>query len=135
MFETLIAKIKSLKKGTYHTIVYAHSENGYTKTTTMVARLVNYYHIKEVRESGKTEPSEPRKNTIVIVPHILTYNTKTGNYLLHVYPTKHHQPRSTYTNPSGETCTSEEYYDMSGRKPSGPSPVYQIKLQDLVAID
>ena len=137
MVETLIAKIKSLKQGKYHTFTYKHSENGYTKTTTMVARLCNYYNMKSTIEKGIKEPKEPRKNVVVIVPHVLTYNTNTGNYLIAIHPSKSSKskPQSTYTNPSGETCTSEEYYTMSGRKPSPASDTYNIKLQDLVAID
>lgn len=137
MFETLIEKIKTMRKGTYHTIVYRHEEKGYTKTTTMVARLCNYYNMKSTKERGKTAPTTPSKNTITIIPHVLTYNTNTGNYLLIVHPTmsSKSKPQSTYATPSGEPCDSETYYTMSGRKPSPMSETYNIKLQDLVSID
>lgn len=127
---------KVLQKGKLTKITYMRSENGYTKTTTIVVRFVNYYHIKSVKESGKQPSTTPNPNVQVLIPHILTYNVNTNNYLLHCYPMPNIKAKSTYKDPNGQTI-DKATYELAvppKKRPNNPSPILQIKVQDIVSI-
>lgn len=126
---------KTLTKGKLTKIVYEKNENGYTKTTTMVVRFVNYCHLKSVKASGKTQPTASNPNVQVLIPHILTYNTNTNNYLLHCYPMPNIKSKSVYKNPNGQTIDKATYELAVPQKRKGnPSPILQIKVQELISI-
>ena len=132
---TQLFETKQIKKGVYYKLVFAKTQNGYTKTTTTKVRFVNYYNIKSVKESGKKPSDKPNPNVVVIIPHILTYNKNTKNYLVHCYKTPHGKAQSTYTDPSGEQIDKATYeLAVPPKKHSGDSPVYQIMLQDIIQI-
>lgn len=127
---------KTLVKGRYYTIVYARTENGYTKTTKTKVRFVNYYNIATIKAMGKTPTTQPSANTQVIIPHILTYNTNTKNYLVHCYKTPNGKAKTTYQDQNGNTITQQEYEMVNPPKKTYPnnSPVFQIKLHEIVSI-
>ena len=130
--KNLTDTLTNIKKGPFKHIQYRGGENGYEKTTTMIVRFINYYHMKSFLESGKT-PKAPNPNETTIIPHILTYNKNTNKYYVHVYPTKHHKAHSTYTF-NGKEITKEEYYQGMKKKPSKPSPVFTISAENVIAI-
>lgn len=126
---------KTIKKGRYYLITYCKVEKGYTKTTTTKVRFVNYYNIKSVKESGKT-PTPTSANTQVIIPHILTYNTNTQNYLVHCYKTPNSKAKVTYQDSNGKIITKEEYETVvpPKKKYGNDSPVFQVKVQDIISL-
>lgn len=129
--------IATIGKGKLTHVTYEKTENGYTKTTTMVCRFINYYNMKSVKESGKTQAqAKPNPNIQTIIEHILTYNTNTQNYLLHCYPLPNQKSKSIYKDNNGNEITKEQYQAVVPPKKTygNPSPVRQIKIQDLVKI-
>lgn len=133
----VLSFFRKYKKGTYTRVVKeTTTESGYKKVTKMVGRFVNYYNIKEVVMSGKSEKeSKPRLFEEQIIPHILKKNLNTLNVLLCVYTTKHHKARTTYYH-NGYEITEEEYYLHSGEKKKsyGETPVFNFKLKDVVKL-
>lgn len=126
---------KTLTKGKLTKIVYERNENGYTKTTTMVVRFVNYYNLKSVKASGKQPSTNQKPNIQVLIPHILTYNTNTNNYLLHCYPMPNIKSKSVYKDPNGQTIDKATYeLAVQTKRKGNPSPILQIKVQDLISI-
>ena len=128
-----IALVTSTPKGQYVNITYKSIQGHYEKVTNTRTRLINYYNMKEVKEAGIT-PSEPKENIETLIPHILTYNKKTGNYLLHVYKTynKKHTRKCKYYK-DGIEISKEEY--LANTKPhTGDSPVITINLKNLISL-
>ena len=125
-----------MKKGTLHTIVYVKTEKGYTKTTTMLVRFVNYFNTKAYKASGKQPNANPtpNPNIITIIPHVLTTNTKTGNTLVHCYPIKNHKAKSVYQDQNGNTIDKATYEQVVKPKAHGDTPVFQINILNLVSI-
>ena len=106
--KTLFAN-KTLKLGRFYTLVYADTTNGYTKTTTTKVRFVNYYNIKSVKAAGKTPKANPNSNYQVIIPHVLTYNTHTQNYLLQCATTPKCKVKRIYQDPNGNEIDKATY--------------------------
>lgn len=128
---------KTIKMGRYYTLVYAETENGYTKTTTTKVRFVNYYNIASVKASGKTQnTNQPNPNIQVIIPHVLTFNSNTQNYLLHCYKTPNGKAKHMYQDPNGNTIDQATYEMAVPPKKKYPnnSPIFQKKLQAVISI-
>ena len=125
---------KVLQKGKLTKITYMKSENGYTKTTTMVVRFINYYNMEIVKQSGKQPTTNSNPNVQVLIPHILTYNVNTGNYLLHCYPMPNIKAKTIYKDPKGQVIDKATYELAVPPKKINPSPVRQIKVQDIISI-
>ena len=130
--EEFKAKYENIKKGAYTHIVYASGKNGYKKTTSTTIRFVDYYNIKEVKESGAKPSTTPNPNVETIIPHVLTYNKKTGNYLVHLYPTKNHKSHCVYELNGIEI--SKEEYELANPPKKSSSPVYQVVLTNVISL-
>lgn len=118
-------------------MVYADTENGYIKTTTTKVRFVNYYNIASVKASGKTPNQTTSPNIQTIIPHILTFNSNTQNYLVHCYKTPKNKPIVVYQDPNGKVIDKATYeMAVPPKKKYGnnDSPIFQKKLQSIISI-
>lgn len=132
------------KKGTNIQVVYVHVEgNGFSKKTIARARLVNYYNTKYYKNkvaNGQAKPQQTTNdNVIQIIPHILTFNKNTNNYLVHLQAPSKGKIRKQvlYYDNNGNEIDKATYETMVPPKKSyakAPSPTIQIKLQELVQI-
>jgi len=127
-----LQKILSTKKrGTYFTITFKKEINGYSRTTTTLARLANYGAV------AKKEPSEIKSNgNTEYLGNNLYYNKNTGNICLHIFPTKNpnHKPHSVYEY-MGNAITREQYYEGTHKKPSnGQATMFSININDIVMV-
>lgn len=128
-----------IKPGTLHTIhTLKVLANGYSKETKMLVRFVNYYNVKAVKESGKTpSQGQPNPNIQVLIPHVLTFNQNTGNFLVHCYPVANHKAKSIYKDNQGNTIDKVAYELVNKPRPSsnGARIVFQVNVNDIVDID
>lgn len=126
--------LNTLKKGIYHSFTRKHTEsNGYYFIRTYVGRLGSYAKVVGKEETTNTIS----KNRITIIPNVLYYNENTQNYLLMVLTTKcknHHSKTHYYDNNGNEI--DKDTYEMVNpqKKNSFDSPVFNIKLQELVMV-
>ena len=128
---------KTLKMGRYYTMVYSSTENGYTKTTTTKVRFVNYYNIKSVKAAGKVPNPQatPNPSIQVIIPHVLTYNSNTQNYLLQCATTPNGKAKSVYQDPNGNEIDKATYEMAVPPKKHGKvEEIFRKKLQDIISI-
>lgn len=129
---------KELKKGKFYKMIVEKVEsNGYSRLITIKTRFVNYYNIASVKAEGKTPSTKSMANTYTIIPHILTYNTKTKNFLLHCYETPNSKTRVVYKNDYGVEITKEEFEMVNPpKKTYGSSKpiVRQYKVKDIIHI-
>lgn len=123
------------KRGTYTRIVKENDKNGFKKRVVMVARFVNYYNIKEIKEAKKQPIKKEYER--VILPHILKENINTKNILLLVYLTKNkRQKAKTSYFYNNVEITEDQYYQGINEKKrnSAPDCLICFKLADVVSI-
>ena len=126
----------NIKKGRFYKATYQKTIDGYTKTTTTTARFVDYYKTKEAVANGrKPNPAKSNPNVKVIIKDILTLNTNTNNYLVHLQSTPNGKTTTTYQDPNGNTIDKDTYYKQTNTKPSAPSSFHNVKLQDLLNLE
>jgi len=123
-----------VRKGKFYKATYQKTINGYTKTTTTTVRFVDYYKTKKAIANGRVPSGKGNPNVQVIIPHVLSYNTNTKNYLVHLQATPNGKTTTIYKDQSGNEITKANYYQATSTKPSAPSDYHNVYLQDLVAI-
>lgn len=108
--QTIQNFIVNYKKGTYTKATWKSEKvvNGdtYTKVSEGVVRFVSYTSVKKTTTTnGKTNP-----NQITYIENVLFFNTKTNNYLVHLYVSKNpkHKTKTTYYL-NGNEITKAEY--------------------------
>ena len=125
------------KKGSFTKVIkLKDNKNGYFKKSVFLARFVNYYNIKEVKEKNQDATSiKKRDYELQIIPHILKLNLNTNNLLLCIYPVKNHKTQSIYYFNDME-ITADQYYKNSGDKipDNKPSLIYTLKLDEVLTI-
>lgn len=134
--ETFEKIYEGYKKGSYIPVVKETSMGDYVKRTKITTRFVNYYHLKSVKASGKTEQNaKTRDYEVQIIPHVLKHNLNTKNDLLMVYKTNHHKAHVSYFY-LGVEISEEEYYLNSGdkKKTYGDTPLFMFKLDEVVSV-
>lgn len=113
-------------KATWKSVKVVNGVN-YEKVSNGVIRFVNYYNIKGVNSNGGK--ANPNVNTIV--KDILTYNSNTKNYLVHMAPTNHHKPKCTYKI-NGVEVDKATYEKVIPSKSHGV--IFQVNLDNLISL-
>lgn len=130
-------KLQTIGKGKYFHLVFEKVIEGYKRTTTTIVRIVNYSNTKKAKERKANNPSKPSKvnPSDKYLGNNLIYNENTQKTRLQVFLTncKYHQPKSVYEY-QGQEIGCEEYYEGTNTKPSKPSELMCINIEDIVAI-
>ena len=133
--------LKTKKRGQYFTIVYCKAIGDYTKTTTTTVRLVDYNNVKAVKEAKAKKLMEnptqqqtsPKKSNDTHLGNNLIYNANTNKTRLQVFLTNHHKPHCVYEY-QGNEIDRETYYEGTHEKPSTPSIMFTINIDNIIAI-
>ena len=130
--------VSKLHRGSYFTVVYQKVIKGCKKLTTTTVRLVNYSSTPKGKEAALKNADKPKNaNThSEYLGNNLIYNTNTQNTLLQVFLTNnpHHRPHSIYSKVNGDEITKDEWYEITGKKPSAPDTMFTININDIVMI-
>ena len=102
--------------------------NEYKKVSQGVVRFVQYAHIKGVVVVGKVNTNEN-----CLIPNTLYYNAKTNNYLVQLATTET-KPHCTYYINGVEVDKATFEQDNPPRQNSQASPVFRVKLENLLAL-
>ena len=131
----IIDFFKNYKRGSYTQIIKETEKNGYKKRVVMVARFVNYYNIKTIKELNKTPVKKDYER--IIIPHILKQNTNTNNILLAVYVTnnKKQKAKTTYFY-NDAIITEDQYYAGINEKKRiyNDSVIFNFNIKDVVSL-
>ena len=136
--EKFMEIFNTLTKGAFTKVAYQKvNDNGYSKETTTTIRFVDYYNIETIKQLNR-QPTTPNPNVETIIPHILTLNKKTGNYLVHLYFVPNAKTITIYKDNNGNEIDKATYETMVPPKKkyhsNTPSVMFQVKLQDLVSL-
>lgn len=130
-------KLQAIGNGKYFHLVFAKEKEGYKRTTTTIVRIVRYANTKKAKERRANNPSKPQKvnESDKYLGNNLIYNENTKKTRLQVFLTncKYHQPKSVFEY-NGQEITSEEYYQGTNTKPSNPTELMNINIEEIVAI-
>ena len=114
-------------KATWQSIKVINGDE-YKKVSQGVVRFVAYGHIKGVSVVGKVNTNEQ-----CVIPNILYFNTNTNNYLVQMAKTKNKAHCKYYIN-GNEVDKATFEQGNHQRKVSQPSPIFRIKLENLLAL-
>jgi len=125
------------KGGKYFHLVHTKVKEGYKRTTTSIVRVVKYANTKKAKERRANNPTQAPKvnpNNKYLGDNLI-YNENTQRTCLQVFLTncKYHTPKSVYEY-QGQEITSEEYYQGTNTKPSKPTELMNIDIENIVAI-
>ena len=130
-------RLEKVGKGKYFHLVFAKEKEGYKRTTTTIVRIVKYANTKKAKERRANNPSKPQKvnESDKYLGNNLIYNENTQKTRLQVFLTncKYHQPKSVFEY-NGQEISSEEYYQGTNTKPSNPTELMNINIEEIVAI-
>jgi len=125
-----IQDLQNLKKGCYHKASWKSTNGNYEKISVGVVRIVKYGNINGVEPKGKENINEK-----VIVSNMVYFNEKTGNTLVQLTRTNnpHHRTHTTYLF-NGNEITRQEYEMENPPRKSSNSPIFRVKLENLIYI-
>jgi hypothetical protein len=135
--EKLQETLNTIRRGTYFHLVFKKQYGEYVRTTKTIGRLVKYANTKKAKERKALNPTKETKtnpNNQYLGNNII-FNTNTQKTCLQVFLTncKYHKPISVYEH-LNEEITMEEFYEGTNKKPSEPSELMNIDINDIVAI-
>lgn len=123
--------LKNLKKGIYHKAIWKSGSNGYEKVSNGVVRIVKYGNINGVMVKGN-------KNTIekTLIADFVYFNENTNNVLVQLAKTNNPRlkAKTTYYL-NGVEITKSEYEIANPPRKNYDSPIFRVKLENLIAIN
>ena len=125
--------LETKKRGHFFTLVYRKEINGYVKTTTTTVRLVDYASVVGKTINVENKPSKPSND--IHLGNNLIFNKNTGKTRLQVFLTgnPHHKPHSIYEY-QGNEITADEWYEGTGKKPSVPTLMFCLDVNEIVMV-
>jgi len=126
-----LTKLSKLKKGVYHSAVWCSKNGLYEKVSKGVIRIVKYGNINGVEVKGNKNTNEN-----VIIPNFVYFNKKTGNTLVQLAKTNNPKlkVKTTYKL-DGVEITKEQYELANSPRKNYDSPIFRVKLENLLEIN
>lgn len=131
----LIIKVENVKRGQFQRAKWQSVKvvNGetYKKVSVGVVRIVEYTHIKSVKERLQNTQRKSNPNEKTIISNVLYYNSNTNNYLVHLATTKVKAKSYYYINGvQVDKATFEK--GNPPRKSSSVAPIFQVLIENLL---
>ena len=119
--------LANVRKGRMVKVHYQTIKGDYKKETKTIVRFVEYSHIKGVVVKGKPNPNENH-----VIPNMVVYNAKNGEYYLQMatIKTKYHQVSYSY---QGQAITKQQYETANPSKPFN-TPIFKKNIKDIISI-
>ena len=129
--------LNTKKRGQFLTITYHKVLGNYVKTTTTTVRLVDYNNVKQVKEKKALQGLKPTITTqsskVLHLGNNLIYNVNTGKTSLQCFVTNHHKPHCIYEY-CGQEITKDQWYAESGDRQSTPDLMFNVRVENILAI-
>ena len=128
---------KNLKQGIFHSAKWKSEKivNGVKceKVSKGVVRIVPYQNIGVVKAKASVSQTQATKqdNNQWIIKDLLSYNTKTGNYLVRFAKTSV-RPQCEYK--LNGVVVDKDQYETLVKPHTNDSPIFQVKLENLIDI-
>lgn len=131
---------KNLKKGKFHSAKWKSEKivNGVkcekiSKGVVQIAKYSNIAVVKAKKSVSQTQAQTPKQdNNQWIIEDLLSYNEKTGNYLVRFMKTKV-RPHCEYK--LNGVVVDKDQYETLVKPHTNDSPIFQVKLENLIDIE